>query len=502
MRSAGKTALAVLACGALAYALTARRAQPQPFTRQLVPITGPLAVSRINPRYFSDPGGRTVYLTGSHNWDNLLDRRANPPFAFNAYLDFLQDHNLNFIRLWTRESAAPRTGDSYHDTYPLAYLRTGPGVAADGLPKFDLTKFDPDYFARLRARVQQAHDRGIYVMVMLFHGFSIQNKGGTRVNPWPGHPYNARNNVNGIDGDANGNGEGEEVHSLGIPAVTALQEAYVRKVIDTVGDLDVLYEIANESPRSSVQWQYHMIRFIRDYELGQGRYNPIVMSYMWDGEGSNTTDANLPLFASPAEAVAPGPGNRSEYKLDPPAADGAKVVFSDTDHIWGSGGDADWVWKSFLRGLNPILMDTLGDPSLEPARRAMGQTRTAASQIGLAGMRPRGELASSGYCLANAGIEYLVYAPTDSIPLESRLRRWLKSAPVLWRFASVSQRIRSVVKLSVEVDLTQAPQPFAVSWFNTLSGRFEPAGQIAGGHKTVLTAPRAGPLILHLVRQE
>ena len=33
-----------------------------------------------------------------------------------------------------------------------------------------------------------------------------------------------------------------------VSAVTALQEAYIRKVIDTVNDLDnVLYEISNES---------------------------------------------------------------------------------------------------------------------------------------------------------------------------------------------------------------------------------------------------------------
>jgi hypothetical protein len=48
-------------------------------------------------------------------------------------------------------------------------------------------------------------------------------------------------------------------------AVTRLQEAYVRKVIDAVNDLDnVLYEISNESDDSSKDWQYHLIRFIHD----------------------------------------------------------------------------------------------------------------------------------------------------------------------------------------------------------------------------------------------
>jgi hypothetical protein len=46
--------------------------------------------------------------------------------------------------------------------------RTGPGVALDGEPKFDLTQFDPEYFDRLRSRVSAALDCGIYVSIMLF----------------------------------------------------------------------------------------------------------------------------------------------------------------------------------------------------------------------------------------------------------------------------------------------------------------------------------------------
>ena len=50
----------------------------------------------------------------------------------------------------------------------------------------------------------------------------------------------------------------------------------------------------------------------------------------------------------------------------------------DTDHIWGCGGNAAWVWKSFLRGHNPLFMDpydgsvlgTPGDSRWEPIRRA------------------------------------------------------------------------------------------------------------------------------------
>ena len=41
----------------------------------------------------------------------------------------------------------------------------------------------------------------------------------------------------------------------------------------------------------------------------------------------------------------------------------------------------------------------------------MGYTRRYAGRVDLTGMRPRPELASTGYCLARPGAEYLVYNP-------------------------------------------------------------------------------------------
>jgi hypothetical protein len=92
---------------------------------------------------------------------------------------------------------------------------------------------------------------------MLFNGLS----------DWNAHPFNIESNINRINGDSNTNGNGEEVYTLENPRILSLQENYVKKVIDTVNDLDnVLYEVGNEMKRSSLQWQYHMINYIRDYE--------------------------------------------------------------------------------------------------------------------------------------------------------------------------------------------------------------------------------------------
>jgi hypothetical protein len=143
------------------------------------PAAGPLRVHPHNPRYFTDGttttdgSPRAVYLTGSHTWNNLVDMgRGDPPerFDFDAYLDFLERRGHNFIRLWTWDSTswdARANGalgkDFVHGVAPLPWARTGPGEARDGKPRFDLARFDPAYFERLRARVKAAGRRGIYV---------------------------------------------------------------------------------------------------------------------------------------------------------------------------------------------------------------------------------------------------------------------------------------------------------------------------------------------------
>src|SRR6266566_2307192 len=102
----------------------------------------------------------------------------------------------------------------------------GRGTALDGGRKFDLTRFNQTYFDRLRSRVVEAGQHGIYVSVMLFQGFSSQRKNIGGGNPWTGHPFNVSNKINGINGDPSGNDNGEEVHCLIVPAITSPPEPY------------------------------------------------------------------------------------------------------------------------------------------------------------------------------------------------------------------------------------------------------------------------------------
>ncbi|MBC7327919.1 cellulase family glycosylhydrolase [bacterium] len=440
---------------------------PSPQTNFSKLIKGPLRVHPRNPRYFTDDGIRAVYLTGSHTWSNLSDiwpEDSPNPFPWNAYLDFLQKHNHNFIRLWRWEFPKFQfKGMPVFYAEPQPWARTGPGVAKDGKPKYDLTKFNEAYFRRLRARVESAQKRGIYVSIMLFIWGEF----------WEYHPFNTENNINGI------NSNQRDYYTLKDPKVLALQEAYVKKVIDTVNDLDnVLYEICNETDASSTEWQYHLIRFIKDYESKKPKQHPVGMTIQAYG-GRNAT-----LFNSPADWISPNP--EGGYRDDPPPNDGRKVVLNDTDHLWGEGGNPQWVWKSFMRGHNPIFMDRIVEltkglipwsarppakdiPQSEEIRKAMGVTRRLADRIELAKMFPKPELASTKYCLANPRKEYLVYLPPHT--------------------------------KEVQVDLSRAEGTLNVEWIHPIEGTTISSGTIKGGKVVSFTNPTLSDAVLHIFRR-
>jgi hypothetical protein len=436
-----------------------------------------LRVHPENPRYFTDGSGRAVYLTGSHTWNNLVDMgRGDPPgpFDFDGYLDFLGRHGHNFVRLWTWDSMTWDTRangtlgkDFVHHVAPLPWARTGPGLALDGKPKFDLSRFDEAYFERLRARTAAAGRRGIYVSVMLFEGWGLMHANRGRAAPagwaWRSHPFHPENNVSGINASAGSNAVSGAMHSLADPAANALQAAYIRKVVDTVSDRDnVLYEVINEGGQK--EWDWWVVQTVREHERKKGRQHPVGLT----GHGAERLTS---LLASPADWISPG--RIDGYGEDPPAWEGKKVSLLDTDHIWGVGGNPAWAWKSFVRGHNPLFMDPYdnailgkGAPeSWEPLRRALGETRRLAGRVDLAAMTPRGELASTAYCLARRGVAYIVYLPEGG---------------------------------EVSVDLSGTTDAFRAEWIHPTEGTSTPGEPVTGGDRRPLRSPLSGPAVLYL----
>jgi len=227
-----------------------------------------------------------------------------------------------------------------------------------------------------------------------------------------------------------------------------------------------------------------MIRRIRACEAGKPKRHPIGIT---SGGGGAGRIPNAALFESPADWISPRHEDRQPYRDNPPAADGSKVILVDTDHLWGLGSSPSWAWKSFMRGLHPILMDPYeplygldtfphwgplnrrDNPLWEPIRQNMGYTHRFARRMDLPAMTPRNDLASTQYCLANPGAEYLVYLP-DRAP--------------------------------VTVDLSQASGPLATEWLDPQTGKTVPASVVQGGARRRFTSPFRRDAVLYVFSRQ
>jgi hypothetical protein len=435
----------VLVLDDLARGIPAPKAQADPSQgsgrRADFPISGPLSVSK-NPRYFADARGAPLILCGSHSWNTLqdwgLDGRIQP-VDFDAFIRFLNSHGHNCTLLWYTElprfHGLPTTdGDPPDFTVePHPWLRTSAELATDGQPKFDLTKFNPEYFNRVRNRVQALASAGIYAGVYFFTGEWLLRFR----SPRDGYPFSGPNNINGVDDGYREKSSALNSVTMTSPGtITDFQDAYVKKLIDTLNDLpNVLWIVSEEAPTASAWWNEHLISLVRTYERGKPFQHPI--GYATLGEQPN----DAILYASDADWVAPW------ARISPARSSGngnpsTKVIVNDSDHsyymMWNDTPqqNRNYIWQNFANGSQVLFMDpylvhwkrwkrnlcldpvhgigSVPDPRYDKFRDNLGYLVRFARKLNLSQVAPRGELSSTGFCLAQTppvGAEYLVYAP-------------------------------------------------------------------------------------------
>ncbi len=280
------------------------------------------------------------------------------------------------------------------------YVRTGPGTDNDGEAKFDLDQINPAYLARLRSRVQDCYENGIYAVICLFNGFNIESKGFS-YQPFAYHPYNEDNNINSVDGDFNSDGQGTETHTDTNNAAWSYQLALVEAIIDELNDFpNVMWEISNESTGSTgnTAWQYALIDHIRDYEATKPLQHMIGMSVCWPN-GSNAV-----LDASGADFV-----QYNGDKADAVHSDADPVSVYDDDHTTGGGTGYAWIHQALCNGHGGVSSmddwDYDGDAFTAPWELKRDNLGYAADLVALIGsdlllMTPQAGLSTSGYCLA------------------------------------------------------------------------------------------------------
>ena len=224
----------------------------------------PLCLHPDNPHYFLFRGKPIVLIGSTEHYGAVM----NLDFEYIRYLDELSDKELNVTRTFSgiyvepqgafgiaRNTLAPGS-----EKYICPWARSNQPGNPGGGNKFDLTKWDEAYFARLKDFITEAGKRSIVVELDLFSNFydTIQ---------WKLSPLYFANNVNNVEPVF----DQKEVLSLRHPEILKIQEEMVRKILTECNEFDNLYyEVCNEPYFGDLQaldtWEEHMTNFVAGVE--------------------------------------------------------------------------------------------------------------------------------------------------------------------------------------------------------------------------------------------
>ena len=222
----------------------------------------PVSLHPENSHYFLYQGKPTILITSGEHYGAVL----NLDFDYVRYLDELKAKGLNNTRTFTGAYVEPQgafniaknTLAPSANRFIAPWPRSATPGYANGGNRFDLTRWDPAYFQRLKDFVGQARKRGVIVELNLFCPFYEDSQ-------WNLSPQNATNNVNDI-----GNVSRTNVYTLDKHGgLLAVHEAMVRKIVAELKSFDnVYFEICNEPYFGGVtmEWQHHIVDVIVEAE--------------------------------------------------------------------------------------------------------------------------------------------------------------------------------------------------------------------------------------------
>ncbi|MHB0912441.1 MAG: DUF6298 domain-containing protein [Armatimonadota bacterium] len=263
-------------------------------------ITTKLSAYSGNPRYFYGDG-RPVVLIGAGQ-----PRPSKMNENYRGYIDEMAAHKVNYGRVWHL-----RVWDSKNNYFPWA--RSGGGTANDGLPKFDLTKWDSNFWARMKDACSYAASKGVYLDIMLFDECGIEAEHYSTAYKY--HPFHPSNNVNSVglpSGDAV-----PEFYSLGNSKLKYLQELYVAKMVSELsGYPNVIFEVCNELT-GPWDWEKYWVDYVSarcSNLIAVNRLGSLPSAYWtdskidsvnfhWGTYSTSTTNSNMRSYYGKNKAV-------------------------------------------------------------------------------------------------------------------------------------------------------------------------------------------------------
>jgi len=199
----------------------------------------PIKHHPANPHYYLFKGQPTILITSAEHYGGVI----NKDFDYVKYFDALKAYGMNYTRIYAGAMFEPM-GKFIQDnplgprprSLVLPWARSGePGYLLGG-NKFDLDRWNPEYFARLKDFIAKAGERGIVVEIAFFNAQYSDT--------WPISPLYSENNLQAV-----GNCDYQDAQTMRHPDLLRREDDYVRKITQEVNPFDnVVLEMCDEAP--------------------------------------------------------------------------------------------------------------------------------------------------------------------------------------------------------------------------------------------------------------
>ncbi|MDR2937805.1 MAG: DUF6298 domain-containing protein [Prevotellaceae bacterium] len=403
--------------------------------------------------------------------DIMLDKKiVGVEYCYALWYDRRRDDHERIRRM---------DGETWAPFYELPFARTGGNdLAWDGLSKYDLTKYNPWYWSRLRQFSDLADEKNLLLIYQHYHQHNIIEAGAH----WADFPWRTANNVNGTPFAEPTHYAGdkriffaEQFYDVSKPEYRALHEAYIRKSLDNfAGNGSTLHFISAEytGPLHFVQF---WIDVIAAWEKETGKKVLIGLS--------TTKDVQDSILADPKRAAV----------VD--VIDIRYWHYQNDGTAYEPKGGLSMAPRQHARQLKPK------SSSFEQTYRAVSEYRKAfpgkavvySAEYG--GSFAWAEFMAGG-SLANISVrnkEFLT-AATGMQPTQEGANLVLSNA--------AGERIVYAANGAVSLDLTALSGKYTAQWINPKSGELYKKPQaVKGGSKVDLKSPEAGVSVLWLKKK-
>jgi len=444
----------------------------------------PIALHPDNPHYFLWRGKATALITSGEHYGAVM----NLDFDFRRYLDTLAADGMNYTRVFSgayvepagafkiaRNTLAPAAG-----RFICPWARSDQPGYANGGNKFDLSKWDEAYFARIKDFIRHAAGKGVIVELTLFCPMYEDMQ-------WKLSPMNAINNINGT-----GTGARTGVYTLDQHGgLLPVQEALTRKLVTELNGFDNLFfEICNEPYFGgvTVPWQHRIAEVIVETERALSAKHLIAQNIANKTAKIESPHPAVSIFnfhyATPPDAVT------ANYHLN-------KVIGDDETGFRGTGNTAyrTEAWDFIIAGGG--LYNNL-DYSFT-AGHEDGTFAYPATQPGGGNAEFRRQMRILSEFLH--GFDFVRMKPDNSvikggIPAGGSARALVEPGKAM----AIYVRSEDAGATTLKVELPAGS--WKAAWLDTKTGKFAGESSLTGGSVQTLTAPAyESDIALRIVRQ-